>query len=236
MSRTLQKEIVMDNNNYLKNNLEILLIGLQELNLLDSRAAVVDALELLAGEIDASLLAIKNQAHVFLDEDDIEKVNKCSQIRKMMENLSDTIISLQDVSPYDCIRNGDNSSADFSIGEKPAGKPIAFTLKGKGYNLHRSTWRQLLYQVMCVLAELDTKRFEEFVVRLQAKNVTYYQFSENSDDLISDVYKNKPWPISNTNLYVRLTGDATVMWKTTQEALKFFNLTTSFSVETSDDE
>ena len=226
----------MENKNYLKNDLEILLIGLQELNLLDSRAAVVDALELLAGEIDSSLLAIKQQAHVFLDEDDIEKVNKCSQIRKMMENLSDTIISLQDVSPYDCIHDGGETSTDLVTGERPAGKPVAFVLKGKGYHLARSTWRQLLYQVLCVLGEFDAKRFEEFVERLQAKNVTYYQFSDNSDDLISAVYKNKPLYIPSAKLYVRLTGDSAVMWKTTQEALKFFNLATSFSVDTSDDE
>ena len=226
----------MENKNYLKNDLEILLIGLQELNLLDSRAAVVDALELLAGEIDSALLAIKQQAHIFLDEDDIEKVNKCSQIRKMMENLSDTIISLQDVSPYDCIHDGSDTSADFASGERPAGKPVSFILKGKGYHLARSTWRQLLYQVLCVLGEFDAKRFEELVERLQAKNVTYYQFSDNSDDLISAVYKNKPLYIPSAKLYVRLTGDASVMWKTTQEALKFFNLSTSFSVDTSDDE
>lgn len=217
--------------NNLQNDIVMLLVELQNMNLSDARATVVETLDLLADEVNAALLAIKSQAHIFLDDGDIEGVKKCMQLSNSIGSLSGTISSLKDETTYSSHSDNKPTTSSNSTSNKNA-KPVAFTLNKQKYYLTRPTWRQLFYQVLCTLAEFNKDRFEEFVTVLNERNLTYYQFSTNSDSLLSDVYKNKPWPIPCTDWYVKLTGDASVMKRSTYEAVSFFNLETSFAIDT----
>lgn len=218
--------------NNMQNDIVMLLVELQSMNLPEARASMVETLDLLADEVNSALLAIKSQAHVFLDDGDIDGVQKCMQLSNSIGNLSATISSLKDETTYNSQSDNKPVTTPTTTSNKNA-KPIAFILNKQKYHLTRPTWRQLFYQVLCVLAELNKERFEEFVNVLNERNLTYYQFSTDSDSLLSDVYKNKPWHIPSANLYVRLTGDASVMRRSTYEAVTFFNLATSFTIDTS---
>ena len=221
--------------NNMQNDIVMLLVELQSMNLPEARAAMVETLDLLADEVNSALLAIKSQAHVFLDDGDIEGVKKCMQLSNSIGSLSGTISSLKDETTYNTQSDNKPISTSTNTFNKSV-KPLAFTLNKQKYHLTRQTWRQLFYQVLCALSELNKERFEEYVKVLNERNVTYYQFSADSDSLLSDVYKNKPLRIPCANLYVRLTGDASVMRRSVYEAVTFFHMETSFNIETSNND
>lgn len=217
-------------NDNLKNDLIMLLVELQNLNMSAERTSIVEALDMLANEIDSAASSIKTQAHLFLDEGDINKVQKCVQLSNSIGGLGASLSDLKNIETY-CVQSSDKVTSAQTTNK--TAKPTAFNLKKKKYYLTRQTWRQLFYQVLCVLAEIDGARFEEYIRILNERNLTYYQFSGESDSLLSEVYKNKPLHIPCANLYVRLTGDASVMRRSTYEAISFFNLESVFNIETS---
>ena len=82
----------------MKNELEILLIGLNEAEMNKEKADLIDALSLLSGEVDSIYVSMSQKMKECIDDDDESKLAQLMKTRKVVKTINDQIAKIQSAS------------------------------------------------------------------------------------------------------------------------------------------
>lgn len=211
----------------LKNKLEILLIGLKNHNLIDDREQILESIELLRDSISTSMKNIKTKQHQYLDDNDDSNLDELRKIEKMVLGIDELLVQIKEATPYSNLTQSDVVSVNIDTSEV---RPVSFVLKGKTNILSKTAWRNLFYETLIALESYDQARFNELISKYKDDNYTYCRISDNADDLITETYKNKPFLMPKSNIYIQLSGNADIMLRYVYQAIQFFGLQDHFKL------
>lgn len=211
----------------LKNKLEILLIGLKNHNLIDDREQILESIDLLRDSVSTSMKNIKTKQHQYLDDNDDSNLDELRKIEKMVSGIDELLVQIKEATPYSNLTQSDVVSVNVDTSES---KPVSFVLKGKVNILSKNTWRNLFYETLMALESYDQSRFNELILKYKDENYSYCRISDNANDLMTEIYKNKPFLMPKTNVYIQLSGNADVMLRYVNQAIQFFGLQDHFKL------
>lgn len=211
----------------LKNKLEILLIGLKNHNLIDDREQILESIDLLRDSVSTSMKNIKTKQHQYLDDNDDSNLDELRKIEKMVSGIDELLVQIKEATPYSNLTQSDVVSVNVDTSES---KPMSFVLKGKVNILSKNTWRNLFYETLMALESYDQSRFNELILKYKDENYSYCRISDNANDLMTEIYKNKPFLMPKTNVYIQLSGNADVMLRYVNQAIQFFGLQDYFKL------
>lgn len=213
----------------MKNELEILLIGLGEADMNKEKADLIDALSLLSLEIETVYGAMSNKMKECIDDDDESTLHQLMKTRKVVKTITEQIAKVQSASKYEPeVGKGKPGDEYHLLNEDMTNQtPWKVEVDGKSYILEKQTWRCMFETIISILAELSPQRFSLLVEKFNKESTCYCRFDKDRNNL-TDSYG--VTFIKSAGLYMSYFGSANSICTQALEALKFFNLKDSHKV------
>ena len=207
----------------MKNELEILLIGLNEAEMNKEKADLIDALSLLSGEVDSIYTSMSQKMKECIDDDDESKLAQLMKTRKVVKTINDQIAKIQSASKYDPGVEGGKVGDEYHLLSEDMTNqtPWKVEIDGHKFILEKQTWRCMFETIINALAEMSPQRFSQLVKKFNLENRTYCQFADSKEDLPTAYGITY---IKAGNVYMSHQGSAKDICNKALEALSFFNL------------
>lgn len=214
----------------MKNQLEILLIGLENTNMDSEKENLKEALLFVLEELQDIENKMKEKMIECIKNDDCITLNQIMQVKTVtIDSLKEELKETIGVSKYDNGQFKNTSKAKLVQKETVTRKkPCKFVLDGQVYLLEKKTWRYLIEVLANVLAEKAPKRFEEYMRIVNDENHSTFKFSKKKSDIEKDYAV--PVYIKSVDTYMNFHDSARDLNELAHNMAGFFNLQDAFNI------